>query len=362
MRPTEQVMTRGTSGAGNSVTDEFPTTRTVAVGDMSLRDLRMLQDRITGRPVNFRPDPEPGTPRAPQPLRSGPVPLLAGIKLDKHVAGHGLSGCAGRTKRSRDPSALPRVVRDRGVSDDSDSGSEFLSEDGSLSDGSDGVGGGATDDSPEGGEGKEDAGVGVEEAEVNGDPVVYPPLNALELSEEEKGIVQHAPDIDSAQFFVPPAQLDMMSPLGWSLFPGREKWVTERKATAAGFPCVVLTSPWVVRIPAEYRMEYLRRLRAVHHTRYPRASTEYLVTEHYYCLDGTQVASILDGLELVLVEGFGMKLCVSIAVPKYDQYRQGVTVASQRVALDVGFSHLPQFRNTLMVFGVEKYDTTGVRF
>jgi len=92
-----------------------------------------------------------------------------------------------------------------------------------------------------------------------------------------------------------------------------------------------------------------------------------LVTKNSYHLDADQLVSALDELPVVLVEGFGMKLSVPTAIPKYDSYllagdeAAGLDPRYRRVALDVSIHHLPEYRNTLMVFGVERYDAAEQR-
>jgi len=202
----------------------------------------------------------------------------------------------------------------------------------------------------------------VEEAEEDiGETAVYPPFELLELSAAEMGFVQHNPDVDSAQFFITPPQLATISDSTWSYYPGREKREKQRQVAAAGFPCVILTSPWVVRIPLDYQVVYLERLRAVHHIPHPGSQSDYSVTDKFYTIDSAQLVEALGELPLVLVEGYGMKLSVVTAVPKYDRYRLDVPVDNQRVSLDVGLCHLPVFRHSLMVFGVERYDADGER-
>ena len=216
----------------------------------------------------------------------------------------------------------------------------------------------------EGGEVAREAGEAgeVEEAEEGiGETVVYPPFELLELSTAEMGLMQQDPDVDSAQFFVTPPQLATISDSTWSYYPGREKREKQRQVAAAGFPCVILTSPWVVRIPLDYQVVYLERLRAVHHIPHPGSQSDYSVTDKFYTIDSAQLVEALGELPLVLVEGYGMKLSVVTAVPKYDRYRLDVPVDNQRVSLDVGLCHLPVFRHSLMVFGVEKYDADGER-
>ena len=193
--------------------------------------------------------------------------------------------------------------------------------------------------------------------------VVYPALELLELSDAEKEHVQAEPDIDSAHFFVTPDKLLTISPSTWALYPIREKRSVQRMGDKAGFPCVIVTSPWVVRIPVEHRELYLRQLRIVKHVPYPPASSRFLATDQSCFMDGEDLVAALAGIPLVLIEGYGMKLRAGIAVPKYDSYREGggVPPASRRVALDVALHHLPEYRNTLMVFGVEEYDRDGNR-
>jgi len=191
--------------------------------------------------------------------------------------------------------------------------------------------------------------------------VAYPALEVLELSPEEEELVQVDPDIDSAHFFVTPDKLASISPSTWALYPSREKLAVQRMADEAGFPCVIVTSPWVVRIPVESREEYLRRLRVVKHVSYEASSSRFLVTDHSCFIDATDLVTALAGVPIVLIEGFGMKLHAAVAVPKYDTYREGEGLPAdrRRVALDVALHHLPEYRNTLMVFGVEKYDRDG---
>jgi len=94
------------------------------------------------------------------------------------------------------------------------------------------------------------------------------------------------------------------------------------------------------------------------------SKSPFIVTDSPYGVHGEDLPFLLEGVEYVLVEKFGMKLLGSKAMRMYARMGMLDTTlppALRPVSFDVGMHYLPQYHNTLELVRVVKHDGAGER-